>query len=124
MQVPSISLRVIRLRGVANSIHFLAAMAPFMGCDKQPEMSLWKDQPPLFLGWSQEPMKLYKFPSLALLCSLLCCPVTAYAQHDIDDDLPIGVPDLLLFEEGQAVPHDEIDSITARRLVEYRALQS
>ena len=44
MQIPSIPFRVICLRGAANSILLIAAMALFPGCEKQPEMSLSKDQ--------------------------------------------------------------------------------
>ena len=46
------------------------------------------------------------FIALATLVSL---PANVRGQHGIDDDLPFGAPDLLLFEDGQAVPHDEID---------------
>jgi hypothetical protein len=50
MQIPSTPFRVIRLRGAANSILLLAAMALLPGCEKQPDMSLSKDQMPLIRG--------------------------------------------------------------------------
>ena len=46
---------------------------------------------------------------LTAFCTLIACPTISHGQQGIDDDLPPGVPDLLLFSDGQAEPHDAID---------------
>jgi len=51
-------------------------------------------------------------PAIRLLSGiylLITFSAVALAQQGVDDDLPFGAPDLLLYENGQAEPNEQID---------------
>jgi porin len=54
--------------------------------------------------------------SVWIFCIAILSCVTTFAQQGVDDDLPFGAPDLLLYSDGQATTNEAIDLTSSARL--------